>query len=38
MMKVFVITLASWCPIWSIKKTVDWYDPDATDKVRRSSR
>ena len=29
MWKVGVITAASWLPVWSIRKIVEWYDPDA---------
>jgi hypothetical protein len=35
--KVFLITFASWAPLWSIKKIVDWVDPDAVLKVRRAA-
>ena len=36
--KVAMITFASWAPVWLIKKTVDWYDPDAVLKVRRANK
>ena len=38
LVKVLVITACSWLPLWFIKKTVEWYDPSAVTKVRRSVR
>jgi phospholipid-translocating ATPase len=29
LLKVGVITMASWLPVWILKKLVDWYDPNA---------
>ena len=38
LIKVAMITFASWAPVWLIKRTVDWYDPDAVLKVRRANK
>jgi len=27
--------MASWMPLWMLKKLADWYDPNAVMKVRR---
>uniref|UniRef100_A0A7S3CJ81 P-type ATPase C-terminal domain-containing protein n=1 Tax=Strombidium rassoulzadegani TaxID=1082188 RepID=A0A7S3CJ81_9SPIT len=34
--KVGIITFASWVPVWGIKKMVEWLDPNAVMKVRKS--
>jgi len=36
--KVLLITAASWLPLWTLKKLVDWYDPNAVMKVRKTER
>jgi phospholipid-translocating ATPase len=36
LLKVLVITLASWAPIWIVKTIVEWVDPPAVMKVRKS--
>jgi len=35
--KVLTITMATWFPLFLIKKIVDWYDPNAVIKVRKSA-
>jgi hypothetical protein len=37
-LKVLGITMASWMPLWMLKKLADWYDPNAVMKVRRTER
>jgi len=36
-LKVITITAASWFPLFLLKKIVDWYDPNAVIKVRKSA-
>ena len=36
-LKVSVITIASWMPVYSIKKMMDWADPDPVTKIRKSN-
>lgn len=36
--RVLLITAASWLPLWMLKKIVDWYDPNAVMKVRKTER
>ena len=33
LVKVGIITFASWSPVWMIKKLSDWYDPDPVTKI-----
>lgn len=37
-LKVFGITMASWLPLWTLKKLVDWYDPNTVMKVSKTER
>ena len=38
LLKVGIITMSSWTPLWTIKKLLDWYDPDPLSKIRKSAR
>ena len=36
--KVFCITMASWLPLWILRKLVSWYNPNEVMNVNRTDR